>query len=70
MHPFDHPRATQPARPATQAEHRPEWTRFSITFTDGGTLRLFDKRRLGRVRPTRVLWINAAAEQGGDPQVG
>ena len=29
---------------------KPEWTRFAITFDDGGTLRLFDKRRLGRVR--------------------
>lgn len=28
---------------------KPEWDRFTITFTDGGTLRLFDKRRLGRV---------------------
>ena len=27
-----------------------EWDRFTITFDDGGTLRLFDKRRLGRVR--------------------
>ncbi len=27
-----------------------EWTRFSLTFEDGGQLRLFDKRRLGRVR--------------------
>jgi formamidopyrimidine-DNA glycosylase len=35
---------------AAQAERRPEWTRFTITFDDGGTLRLFDKRRLGRVR--------------------
>ncbi len=26
------------------------WDRFMITFTDGGTLRLFDPRRLGRVR--------------------
>jgi formamidopyrimidine-DNA glycosylase len=26
------------------------WTRFSLTFADGGQLRLFDKRRLGRVR--------------------
>ncbi|MCW2541778.1 MAG: formamidopyrimidine-DNA glycosylase [Frankiales bacterium] len=26
------------------------WTRFSLTFADGGRLRLFDKRRLGRVR--------------------
>ncbi len=29
---------------------KPEWDRFSITFTDGGRLRLLDKRRLGRVR--------------------
>jgi len=29
---------------------KPEWTRFVITFDDGGQLRLFDKRRLGRVR--------------------
>ncbi|MCK5755946.1 MAG: formamidopyrimidine-DNA glycosylase, partial [Mycobacterium sp.] len=29
---------------------KPEWTRFSMTFDDGGQLRLFDKRRLGRVR--------------------
>ena len=26
------------------------WDRFTITFTDGGSLALFDKRRLGRVR--------------------
>jgi formamidopyrimidine-DNA glycosylase len=35
---------------AEQADRRPDWTRFTITFDDGGTLRLFDKRRLGRVR--------------------
>lgn len=29
---------------------KPEWYRFTLTFTDGGTMRLFDKRRLGRVR--------------------
>ncbi len=29
---------------------KPEWTRFAMTFDDGGALRLFDKRRLGRVR--------------------
>lgn len=29
---------------------KPEWHRFTLTFADGGTLRLFDKRRLGRVR--------------------
>lgn len=27
-----------------------KWDRFTITFGDGGTLRLFDPRRLGRVR--------------------
>lgn len=31
-------------------ERKPVWDRFTLTFTDGGTLRLFDKRRLGRVR--------------------
>jgi formamidopyrimidine-DNA glycosylase len=35
---------------AEQAERKPEWIRFTMTFADGGTLRLFDKRRLGRVR--------------------
>ena len=33
-----------------QADRNPVWSRFTITFADGGTLRLFDKRRLGRVR--------------------
>jgi formamidopyrimidine-DNA glycosylase len=27
-----------------------EWDRFTLVFEDGGALRLFDKRRLGRVR--------------------
>jgi formamidopyrimidine-DNA glycosylase len=27
-----------------------EWDRFTMMFADGGTFRLFDKRRLGRVR--------------------
>jgi formamidopyrimidine-DNA glycosylase len=27
-----------------------EWDRFTMTFADGGTFRLFDKRRLGRIR--------------------
>ncbi|GAB2465235.1 Fpg/Nei family DNA glycosylase [Jatrophihabitans fulvus] len=31
------------------AARKPEWDRFTLTFADGGTLRLFDKRRLGRV---------------------
>lgn len=35
---------------AEQADRNPVWNRFTITFADGGTLRLFDKRRLGRVR--------------------
>ena len=35
---------------AEQADRNPVWSRFTITFADGGTLRLFDKRRLGRVR--------------------
>ena len=29
---------------------KPEWDRFTLLFEDGGALRLFDKRRLGRVR--------------------
>jgi formamidopyrimidine-DNA glycosylase len=29
---------------------KPEWNRFTLDFADGGTLVLFDKRRLGRVR--------------------
>ncbi len=35
---------------AEQPAHKPVWDRFTLTFDDGGTLRLFDKRRLGRVR--------------------
>jgi formamidopyrimidine-DNA glycosylase len=33
-----------------QADRNPVWSRFTVVFDDGGTLRLFDKRRLGRVR--------------------
>ncbi|HLQ52933.1 MAG TPA: DNA-formamidopyrimidine glycosylase family protein [Streptosporangiaceae bacterium] len=29
---------------------RPEWSRFTLTFADGGSLVLLDPRRLGRVR--------------------
>ena len=29
---------------------KPEWDRFALRFADGGSLVLFDKRRLGRVR--------------------
>lgn len=35
---------------SSQAPRKPEWDRFTITFADGGRLRLFDKRRLARVR--------------------
>jgi formamidopyrimidine-DNA glycosylase len=28
----------------------PQWYRFTLVFDDGGRMRLFDKRRLGRVR--------------------
>jgi len=34
----------------SHATHKPVWDRFRIAFADGGELRLFDKRRLGRVR--------------------
>ncbi len=36
-------------RSATSADRDPVWDRFTIEFADGGLLRLFDKRRLGRV---------------------
>ncbi|UFU03413.1 hypothetical protein LQF12_02040 [Ruania suaedae] len=35
---------------ATSPSRKREWDRFTLTFADGGELRLFDKRRLGRVR--------------------
>jgi len=35
---------------AEDPARKPVWDRFTLTFDDGGTLRLFDKRRLGRVR--------------------
>lgn len=38
------------ASAAEQSNRKPEWDRFTIVFADGGSLRLFDKRRLGRVR--------------------
>ncbi len=38
-----------PARPG-HAPRKPEWDRFTVVFADGGQLRLFDQRRLGRVR--------------------
>jgi formamidopyrimidine-DNA glycosylase len=36
-------------RPDKQPRENPQWDRVTITFDDGGALRLFDKRRLGRV---------------------
>ena len=33
-----------------QPDRKAVWDRFTLFFADGGTLRLFDKRRLGRVR--------------------
>ena len=39
----------EPVRP-DRTPFRSEWDRFTILFADGGRLRLFDKRRLGRVR--------------------
>jgi formamidopyrimidine-DNA glycosylase len=39
----------EPERP-DRTPRKPEWNRFVMTFADGGELRLFDKRRLGRVR--------------------
>jgi formamidopyrimidine-DNA glycosylase len=38
-----------PARP-DRSPRKAEWDRFTMTFVDGGRFRLFDKRRLGRVR--------------------
>jgi len=38
-----------PNRP-DRTPRKPEWDRFTMIFEDGGRLRLFDKRRLGRVR--------------------
>jgi formamidopyrimidine-DNA glycosylase len=38
-----------PERP-DRTPRKAEWDRFTVVFDDGGQLRLFDKRRLGRVR--------------------
>lgn len=37
-------------RKDSEAADKPEWDRVTVGFDDGGSLRLFDKRRLGRVR--------------------
>jgi len=51
---------------AEEPERKPVWDRFTVTFTDGGTLRLFDKRRLGRVRlDPDVGHLGPDAEQVG-----
>ena len=42
--------ATEGRRAAARNPKNPAWDRFTITFEDGGQLRLFDPRRLGRVR--------------------
>ena len=34
----------------TRSRSKAEWDRFTLSFADGGSLVLFDKRRLGRVR--------------------
>jgi len=39
----------EPVRP-DRTPRKPEWDRFTMIFEPGGRLRLFDKRRLGRVR--------------------
>ena len=43
-------RLTGEGTASEQSARHPEWDRFTIVFDDGGALRLFDKRRLGRVR--------------------
>ncbi len=43
-----------------------EWYRFTVDFEDGGRLRLFDKRRLGRVRlDPDVMALGPDAEEVG-----
>ena len=51
-------------RAAARAALNPVWVRFRVLFADGGELRLFDQRRLGRVRldpDVEVLGPDAAA---------
>jgi formamidopyrimidine-DNA glycosylase len=42
--------ASASRRAAARNPKNPAWNRFTMTFADGGQLRLFDPRRLGRVR--------------------
>jgi formamidopyrimidine-DNA glycosylase len=55
-------------RKANESAQKPEWDRVTISFDDGGSLRLFDKRRLGRVRlePDLAALGPDAAEIGRD----
>ena len=45
----------QAGRAAERAAVHPVWVRFTLTFADGGSLRLFDQRRLGRIRLDPVV---------------
>jgi formamidopyrimidine-DNA glycosylase len=57
-------------RRATEPERKPVWDRFTLTFADGGTLRLFDQRRLGRVRLDPDLsHLGPDAEQVGQEEL-
>lgn len=47
---------------------KPEWDRFTIVFADGGRLRLFDKRRLGRVYLDPD--VDALGPDAGEVRVG
>jgi formamidopyrimidine-DNA glycosylase len=49
--------------------HKAEWDRFTVGFADGGSMALFDKRRLGRVRlnpDIAALGPDAAAVTPGE----
>ena len=43
-------KAGEPPGKAGAPPGKAEWNRFSLEFADGGSLVLFDKRRLGRIR--------------------
>ena len=43
-------KAGEPPGKAGAPPDKAEWNRFSLEFADGGSLVLFDKRRLGRIR--------------------
>jgi formamidopyrimidine-DNA glycosylase len=55
--------------PGTTVAVKSEWDRFTLVFEDGGDLRLFDKRRLGRIRldpDIEALGPDAASVTVGD----